>query len=161
VAVIRTATPADAEELDRMVRELAAHEGTLEHVVVDADGWRSLLARPDVTVLIADVDGAAVGFTSLVRRVHLWIGGDVLALDDLYVRPGHRDAGIGGRLMTAVAELAARDDLAVSWGVRLDNAAGQRFYERLGATLTTKKVAWWTPDRYRRHLAEVGGSAGA
>ena len=54
--------------------------------------------------------------------------------------------------MSAVARLAAGDDLAVLWGVRLDNHAGQRFYARLGATLSTKMTASWAPERYRRHL---------
>jgi hypothetical protein len=54
--------------------------------------------------------------------------------------------------MNAAARLASRDDLLVVWGVRLDNHAGQRFYARLGATLSTKMAASWTPDRYRRHL---------
>jgi ribosomal protein S18 acetylase RimI-like enzyme len=150
---IRQAGPGDAVALDEMVRELAAHEGDLEHVHVDAEAWRELLARPDVRVLIAEDDAGTVGFTSTVRRIHLWTGGDLLALDDLYVRPGHRDKGIGSQLMTAVARLAAEDDLLVQWGVRLNNHAGQRFYARLGATLNTKMTASWTPAQYRRHLA--------
>jgi len=150
-----TATAADADVLDNMVRELAAHEGDLEHVHVTAEGWRTLLARNDVTVLIAEEDGEAIGFTSTVRRLQLWSGGELLALDDLFVRPRHRDKGVGAQLMSAVARLAARDDLLVTWGVRLDNHAGQRFYARLGATLNTKMSAAWTPEAYRRHLANT------
>ena len=150
---IRQATTADAAVLDDMVRELAAHEGDLEHVRVDAAGWRELLSRPDVRVLLAEDETGVIGFTSTVRRVHLWTGGDLLALDDLYVRPGHRDKGVGSQLMGAVARLAAEHDLLVQWGVRLDNHAGQRFYARLGATLNTKMTASWAPAQYRRHLA--------
>lgn len=152
MTVIRRATPADAAVLDEMVRELAAHEGTLEHVRVDAEGWRELLQRPEVVVFLASLDDGAVGFVSTVRRLHLWSGGDVLALDDLYVRAGHRDKGIGSDLMDAVARLAARDDLVVRWGVRLDNLAAQRFYARLGATLSTHMSASWAPVRYRNRL---------
>ena len=150
---IRQATAEDATVLDAMVRELAAHEGDLEHVHVDADAWRGLLARADVRVLLAEDETGVIGFTSTIRRVHLWTGGDLLALDDLYVRPGHRDKGVGSRLMAAVASLAAEDDLLVQWGVRLDNQAGQRFYARLGASLSTKMTASWAPAQYRRHLA--------
>lgn len=153
MASIRQATTADAAVLDDMVRELAAHEGDLEHVHVDAAGWRTLLSRPDVRVLIAEDETGVIGFASTVRRVHLWTGGDLLALDDLYVRPGRRDKGVGSLLMAAVARLAAEHDLLVQWGVRLDNHAGQRFYARLGATLNTKMTASWVPAQYRRHLA--------
>ncbi|GAA4188687.1 GNAT family N-acetyltransferase [Microbacterium oryzae] len=150
---IRQAGTADAREIDAMVRELAAHENSLEHVQVDATGWQRQLARPDVVVLLAEDDDEAVGFASTTRRLHLWSGGDLLALDDLYVRPERRDRGVGAQLMTAVARLAAADDLLVVWGVRLDNSAGQRFYARLGATLSTKMTAAWAPEGYRRHLA--------
>lgn len=150
---IRIASPADADALDAMVKELAEHEHSLEHVRTDPATWRRLLARPDVHVFIAESGGAVVGYASSVRRLHLWSGGDRLDLDDLYVRGEHRDRGVGSALMAAVALLAARDDVIVSWGVRLDNHSGQRFYARLGATLSTKMTASWTPDRYRRHLA--------
>lgn len=153
MVLIRQATAADAEILDEMVRELATHEKSLEHVRVDAAAWRTLLTRRDVRVLIVEQDSHVLGFASTVRRVHLWTGGDVLALDDLYVRPGHRGKGLGGRLMAAVARLADEDELLVQWGVRLDNHAGQRFYARLGARLDTKINASWTPAQYRRHLA--------
>lgn len=150
---IRVATPADVGVLDSMVRELAAHERSLEHVGVDEAGWSRMLTRPDVAVLLAQHEDEVIGFASTVRRLHLWSGTDILALDDLYVRPGNRDRGAGTQLMSAVARLAGRHDLLVVWGVRLDNHAGQRFYARLGATLNTKMSASWTPERYRHHLA--------
>ncbi len=151
-ADMRHATPEDAEVVHAMVRELAAHEDSLEHVLVGVPEWRGLLARTDVTVLIAEHEGEVIGFASTLRRLHVWSGGDLLALDDLYVRRDHRDKGVGSRLMSAVARLAAGHDLPVVWGVRLDNHAGQRFYARLGATLSTKMTASWTPERYRHHL---------
>ena len=50
MTVIRRATSVDAAVLDEMVRELAAHEGSLDHVRVDARGWSELLQRPEVVV---------------------------------------------------------------------------------------------------------------
>jgi hypothetical protein len=46
-----------------------------------------------VIVLLAERGGQAVGYVSALRQLHLWTGGDVLNLDDLYVRPGQRDGG--------------------------------------------------------------------
>ena len=145
---IRRAAPADADEVAAMVREIAEHEDQSAHVHVDVERWRTLLARPDVVVLLAERDGRAVGYVSAVRQLHLWTGGDVLALDDLYVRPGARDAGIGRQLMGALAALAAPERLLVRWGVEVDNVDAQRFYRRLGATLRHKVVAAWTPAAY-------------
>ncbi|MGY1748687.1 GNAT family N-acetyltransferase [Modestobacter sp. SYSU DS0511] len=93
----------------------------------------------------------AIGYVSAVRQLHLWTGGDALSLDDLYVRPGHRDAGVGRKLMAALATLAAPEQLLIRWGMEVDNADVQRFYRRLGATLRPKMLAAWTPAAYR-HL---------
>ena len=145
---VRRATPEDAETVLTMVREIAAHEDQAAHVHVSDDRWRTLLARPEVVVLLAERGGEAVGYVSAVRQLHLWTGGDVLALDDLYVRPGARDAGVGRRLMAALAALAAPERLLIRWGVEADNVDAQRFYRRLGATLRPKLLAAWTPGAY-------------
>jgi len=158
VVTIRRATPADADDVAAMVGEIAAHEDQSAHVHVDVEQWRTLLARPDVSVLLAERDGAAVGYVSAVRHLHLWTGGDVLALDDLYVRPGHRDAGAGRHLMARLAALAAPEQLLIRWGMEADNVAAQRFYRRLGATLRPKVLAAWTPDAYAHLAAEVAAA---
>lgn len=149
---VRRATPADATEVAAMVGEIAAHEDQLAHVHVDTDRWRTLLARPEVIVLVAEQDGTAIGYVSAVRQLHLWTGGDVVNLDDLYVRPGHRDAGVGRRLMAALAVLAEPEQLVIRWGMEADNHDAQRFYARLGATLRPKVLAGWSPAAYA-HLA--------
>jgi GNAT superfamily N-acetyltransferase len=145
---IRRATPADTADVAEMVREIAAHEDQSAHVHVDEAQWRALLARPEVIVLLAERDGGPVGYVSAVRQLHLWTGGDVLNLDDLYVRPGHRDAGVGRQLMAALAALAAPDQLLIRWGMEVDNVDAQRFYRRLGATLRPKVLAAWPPAAY-------------
>jgi ribosomal protein S18 acetylase RimI-like enzyme len=145
---IRRATSDDAPDVAAMVREIAAHEDQAAHLHVSDDRWRTLLARPEVVVLLAERGGEAVEYVSTVRQLHLWTGGDVLALDDLYVRPGARDAGVGRRLMAALAALAAPERLLIRWGVEADNVDAQRFYHRLGATLRPKVLAAWTPGAY-------------
>lgn len=155
---VRRAGVDDAATVHTLVVELAEHEGTAHAVRAGVDDWRRMLADPDVVVLLADVDGAPAGYVSGVRQLNLWLGSDILAMDDLYVRPAARDRGIGGQLMVALAEhlvdvaRVTGQDLVVTWGVRADNEAGQRFYRRLGARLRTKVVASWQPRDYRDHL---------
>ncbi len=145
---VRRAAPADAPDVAAMVREIAAHENQSTHVHVPDADWRTLLERPDVIVLLAERDGAVAGYVSALRQLHLWTGGDVLNLDDLYVRPGHRDAGIGRRLMAALAGFAAPEQLLIRWGMEVDNVDAQRFYRRLWATLRPKVLAAWSPAAY-------------
>ncbi|WP_395695695.1 GNAT family N-acetyltransferase [Nocardioides sp.] len=144
----------DARTVHTLLTELAEHEDTAYAVGSTVADWRRMLARPDVLVLLARVDGVPVGYLSGVRQLNLWLGTDLFAMDDLYVRDGARDRGVGSHLM---AELAAHvdgwgGDLVVTWGARDDNEAGHRFYRRIGATLRTKVVAAWQPAAYREHL---------
>ncbi|TQJ50591.1 GNAT family N-acetyltransferase [Phycicoccus sp. SLBN-51] len=153
---IHRAGPDDAETVMQMVREIAAHEDQLQHLSVTTERWAQVLDRPDVIVLVARRDGAAVGYVSAIRRLHLWSDKDVLALDDLYVRERARDDGVGRRLMAALAaRYAAPDQLTVTWGLEPDNVAAGRFYRRLGATLRDKVLAGWRPEAYTWTTPEV------
>src|SRR5687768_4493872 len=142
---VRRAGPDDAGTVLTMVREIAAHEGDASDAAGTPESWGAMLARPDVVVLLAERDGVPVGYVSAVRRLHLWLGRDILVLDDLFVRDGHRDAGVGRLLMRELAALAAPEQLPIRWEMREDNVAAQRFYRRLGASLRTKVIAFWTP----------------
>jgi ribosomal protein S18 acetylase RimI-like enzyme len=142
---VRRAAPDDAGTVLTMVREIAAHEGDASDAAGTPESWAAMLARPDVVVLLAERDGVPVGYVSAVRRLHLWLGRDILVLDDLFVRDGHRDAGVGRLLMRELAALAAPEQLPIRWEMREDNVAAQRFYRRLGASLRTKVIAFWTP----------------
>ncbi|AXH96181.1 GNAT family N-acetyltransferase [Ornithinimicrobium avium] len=158
---LRRAGAADADTVQRLVEEIAAHEGDLEHVQVTAARWRELLDRDDVVVLLAEREGRAVGFASAVRRLHLWSGGDLLAVDDVFVRADARDGGVGRQLLLGMAQLASGRDLLITWGVETDNTGAQRFYRRLGAALRPKVLARWAPAAYRPLLGQdaTGGRA--
>lgn len=149
---VRRATVADAALVRTMLVELATHEHTAHAVHATPEDWHRMLANPSVVVLLAYIGDQPVGYVSGIRQLNLWMGRDSFAMDDLYVRPEARDQGVGGQLMAALAEHVAEGQLLITWGVRSDNDAGQRFYRRLGATLRTKVVAAWPPDAYTAYL---------
>lgn len=149
---VRRAGPDDAAVILTMVREIAAHEGDASDAAGTPESWAVMLGRPDVVVLLAERDGMPVGYVSAVRKLHLWLGRDIYVLDDLFVREGHRDARVGRLLMHEMARLATAEDLLIRWEVNEQNLAAQRFYRRLGATLRTKVVAFWTPEAQRAVL---------
>ena len=140
---VRRARPGDAAAVFDMLLELARHEDSLEAVDLDEARLAELLARPDVIILIADVDGVTAGYVSAARQVKFWTGGEITALDDLFVRAEHRNLGIGETLMRRLAEETAPDTSIIRWEIDPDNHAGRRFYERLGATIRTKSFATW------------------
>jgi ribosomal protein S18 acetylase RimI-like enzyme len=149
---IRHAVPADAELVRSMLVELAEYQDQGKDVTATVEDWQGFLGRDDVIVLIAEVDGEAAGYVSSLRRPYLWVGGDMLALDDLYVRDQFRDGGIGRLLMLELARHALPDRLTIGWGLRLENEGGYRFYDRLGAHLRTKTVASWPAAAYEALL---------
>ncbi|MFF3438670.1 GNAT family N-acetyltransferase [Streptosporangium sp. NPDC002721] len=140
---IRRATPDDAPTVRGLIHGLAEHQNQAEGVTVSVDDLKRMLARPEITYLLAERDGTAVGYVSWLSRVGFWSGEDYLALDDLYVTGAERGNGVGELLMRAVAEAA--EGRVIRWEVAEANVAAQRFYERVGATLVSKKIGRWQP----------------
>ena len=149
---IRRAGVEDAAAVRTMLLELATHEDSVHAVQATVEDWRRMLGDPRVVVLIAYLDDQPVGYVSGIHQLNLWVGDELFAMDDLYVRAEARDRGIGGRLMAALAQHAAERNLLVTWGAREDNDAGHHFYRRLGAALRTKVVASWQPQHYKAYL---------
>ena len=135
---IRSATRADVPELLRLIRELAVYE-KLEHMAV---GTEAMLAealfgeRPAAEAMIAQAGGRAVGFALFFTTFSTFLCRPGLYLEDLFVEPAHRGAGIGKALLARLAALAARRGCGrLEWRVLDWNEPSIRFYESLGASL--------------------------
>ena len=135
-ATLRPATLADVPRILGFIRELAVYE-QLEHQVVATE---SLLAeqlfgpRPAAEVIIAEVNGAAVGFALFFHNFSTFLGRPGLFLEDLYVQPHVRGLGVGKALLRHLAGLAvARGCGRMDWNVLDWNAPAIGFYRKLGA----------------------------
>ena len=133
---IAPATAADVPLLDAMIREFAAFEN-LEHQVVAtaADLQRELFAEAGgAEALIARIGGRPAGFALYFHNYSTFLGRRGLYLEDLFVRPEFRGAGIGKALLRHVAAIAAQRGCGrFEWEVLDWNADARRFYEALGA----------------------------
>jgi len=142
MVTIRPAIPADATTLRALMRELATYQGQASDVAVSADRLKDLLtSRREIGYLIAERADKAIGYVSWIERVSLWSGQDYVALDDLYVSMSERSTGVGAQLMHALAD--ASSGRTIRWEVAEANQAAQRFYQRLGASIFTKKICRW------------------
>jgi len=99
----RWATEKDAGAILGLVRELAEFEKELDKVkTTEADFARDLSLGHFVCVLAVvnerDTDQEAVGMALLHNRYSTW-DGLCVHLEDLYVKPEHRSAGVGKRLI--------------------------------------------------------------
>lgn len=101
--------------------------------------WALLLDEGSgIRAIVAEQDGAVVGFAHHRSHFDTFTGGRDWYLEDLYVHPDARGAGIATALIERLAGLARETDHAGSlrWITAADNARAQRVYDRL-ATKTT------------------------
>jgi GNAT superfamily N-acetyltransferase len=135
---IRPARRADAAEIARLIRELADYE----KLSAEAVGTPALLEaqlfgpRPAAEALVALAGGRAVGFALFFTTFSTFLCKPGLYLEDLFVEPAHRGAGIGKALLKRLAALAVERSCGrFEWRVLDWNAPSIRFYESLGATV--------------------------
>ena len=136
--VIREAGPTDIPAIATMIRALADYE-KLAHACVSSErDLQSALfgPAPPAEVLIATIEGVPAGFALFFHTFSTFLAKRGLWLEDLFVYPEHRGAGVGSRLLHAVAAVAkARDCGRFEWAVLDWNTPAIGFYERLGATV--------------------------
>ena len=143
---IREATSADLPLIASLIRELADYEQLAHEVRFDEAvlGERLFGTRPYAEVLIGEVDGVAQGFALFFHNFSTFEGKPGVYLEDLYVRPAARGAGLGKAMLKALAQIALdRDCARLEWWVLDWNAPAIGFYEKLGA----KPMDEWTTMR--------------
>lgn len=104
---VRRATPADADEILRLLEGLGRPP-----VAADPEPQRAgvlaHLAHPDGAIFVVDGDGELAGCASLWIRPRLnWTSPEAW-LPDLYVRPAYRRRGIARALLDACVDEARR-----------------------------------------------------
>ena len=85
--------------------------------------------------LLVEVDSVVVGYALLVSFWSNEYGGEICAVDELYVEPSHRSRGISTSLFDAVVgdrSLWPECPFALELEVTPDNARARALYERLG-----------------------------
>ena len=152
---VRDATAADAAAIDLMIRELAAYEGHTGALAFTVDRLAQALAenRPRLRAVIAEDAEGPVGFVTYTIDYAIWTGGDIVRVDDVFVRERARGNGAGTRLMLRIAELAIAGGMLSRWELQSANLRAQRFYESLGVEIRDKKVARWSTAAMRACLA--------
>ena len=133
---IRTVTPADLPLIAQLIRDLAAYEHLAHEVRFDEATLGIYLfgARPMAEVLIGEIDGAPQGFALFFHNFSTFEGRPGIYLEDLYVRPAARGAGLGKTLLAHLAGLAVERGCArLEWWVLDWNAPSIAFYKALGA----------------------------
>ncbi len=144
---IRTATDAD---LDVLAPLFDAYR-VFYRRDPDIPGARAFLAerfaRNESVIFLAEIDGASAGFAQLYPGFSSVSLGTRWTLNDLFVDPGHRRAGVG-RALTERCMQHARETGAVAIELLTEttNESAQALYESLGWKRTTDyyRYTWRT-----------------
>ncbi|NQD91802.1 GNAT family N-acetyltransferase [Pseudomonas sp. CrR25] len=143
---IRAAHSDDIPLILALIRELADFEKLGDQAVAEPAQLAEHLfgPRPFAEVLIGEVDGEAAGFALFFHNFSTFLGKPGLYLEDLYVRPAARGAGLGKALLATLAGLALERRCGrLEWSVLDWNESAIGFYQSLGA----RPLDAWTQYR--------------
>jgi GNAT superfamily N-acetyltransferase len=143
---IRPAELRDVAPIVQLIRELAEFEQLTHLLQVTPEKLRPHLfgEKPVVEALVAELpsgqvaegESPVVAFALFFTNFSTFLAQPGLYLEDLYVKPQHRSAGIGRALLTRLARLAVERQYGrFEWSVLDWNEHAIRFYEKLGATM--------------------------
>ena len=133
---IRPATEQDVPLILSLIRELAEYERLSHEIVATEEILRDSLfgARPAAEVLLGYVGDDPAGFALFFHSFSTFLGRPSIYLEDLYVRPEFRGAGVGRVFLRHLARLAKdRGCGRLEWWVLDWNEPAIKFYEELGA----------------------------
>jgi GNAT superfamily N-acetyltransferase len=139
--VIREAEERDVEAIVALVHELADYERAAEHCTLTADQLRTALfgAAPALFGHVAEIaddngEGTVVGCALWFVNFSTWRGVHGIYLEDLYVQPAHRGAGLGRALLARLAAVCTARGLArLEWAVLDWNTPSIGFYRSIRA----------------------------
>jgi GNAT superfamily N-acetyltransferase len=138
---VRPVRPDDVPAVVALVRELADYEKALHEVRLTEEQLTAVLFGDSPAlfghVAVAD-DGVApgeiVGIALWFLNFSTWRGTHGIYLEDLYVAPQHRGAGLGRELLRTLAAVCVeRGYSRLEWSVLDWNTPSIEFYKAAGA----------------------------
>lgn len=125
--IIRAATEHDANSVFMMARDLATS------FIVDEDrfhaSFNKILTMQRHAVLVAESDETLVGYALGFCNLSFYGNGNVAWLEEIYVLPEYRKAGVGRSLMANYELWAKQNECAV---IALATRRAETFYLSLG-----------------------------
>lgn len=134
--IIRTALPSDSTAIFGLIRGLAEYERELDQVESTEESIAAALFGESAIVFahVAEIEGVVVGVALWFRNFSTWTGRAGIYLEDLFVLPEHRGAGVGTALLKALAAVCVERGYGrFQWSVLDWNESAINFYRSIGA----------------------------
>ncbi|MGW4848123.1 N-acetyltransferase family protein [Nocardia brasiliensis] len=133
---LRYATAEDSPEIWEMLQKFATSMKAEAEFTVSMNKLRDGLFRlaPEMRVLVAARTHEICGVATFCTMYSTWRGRRGIHLEDLYVLPNCRRAGVGSLLVSGLAHIATECGYThIRWSVRSWNTHAVDFYSSLGA----------------------------
>jgi GNAT superfamily N-acetyltransferase len=156
---VRAAEPRDVPRLLELFAALADYEELRDELCADEPSVLDALfgERPAASALLAERDGQTAGYALFFQTFSSFRASRGIWLEDLFVLPEHRKAGVGRALLAAVAAHVPGEDGRLEWAALDWNELALGFYRGLGARLMDE----WTSLRLDGvALARLAAEAG-
>jgi GNAT superfamily N-acetyltransferase len=145
---VRDAERGDEAEWHRMWSANCAHYNASVSAADSRELWRRIMdPEHPVGALVCVAsggEGALAGFANYVLRPHTFSSRMVCYLEDLWIEPSARGAGLGRRFIdTLIARGKDRGWRRIYWHTEADNTAARRLYDRV--TRPTNYVRYDVP----------------
>ncbi len=129
---VRPIEAADAAAWDQLFRDyITFYEARVSDAIIAQTWQRVLRGQDNMAGLIAVDDNAvAVGIVNMVFHPSSWSATSYCYLEDLYVCPSARGAGVGRQLILATYDLADQHGCSrVYWATQATNLTARRLYD--------------------------------
>ena len=137
MVTIRKAVQEDMIAVHALITELAIYEREPNAVIISVDDLiRHGFSEQRFHCFVAEhKKSGIVGMALYYSRYSTWKG-PTLHLEDLYVKPEHRQAGLGIELFDKVVDEATKQNVGrMEWTVLEWNEPALNFYKKYNATL--------------------------
>ena len=155
--LVRPAMATDVTTLLELFGELAEYEHLEHELKATEKQLREALfgERPAAEALIAERDGEALGYALFFPTFSSFLASTGVWLEDLFVRPDSRGAGVGKALLEAVAaRVRERGGERLEWAALDWNELALGFYRGIGAQTMNE---WITHRLDGEALTRVAG----
>jgi ribosomal protein S18 acetylase RimI-like enzyme len=144
-AAIARATPEDEPDVLGLMQAFYRHERFAFDPVASGRMVRHLLANPQAGALyLARQAGRAAGYAALTQCYSFEFGGPFILLDEIYVLPEARGAGLGKRLIDVAADYCRENGCGyLRLEVQRKNARAIAVYRTYGFRTEDRDLMSW------------------
>lgn len=139
---IRLVVQSDLDQLEEICRQHATFEQASWKTCVNRIGkWsvQLLSSKPRARCWVAVQDTMICGYVACSMEYSLWLAGEYLNMDCLFVVETHRNQGLGTLLMAKVLAFAQENQIQhLEWQTPTWNIPAIQFYRLKGASYTGK-----------------------